>query len=212
MINQTKTIKILGEEPVMGPECKIVNSQFGKYTEIGSFNFMENTKIGDYSYTGQHCFIQNTDIKKFSNIAAMVRFGPTRHPMDRPSLHHFTYRKRKYGFDIQDDEEFFQWRASQVISVGHDTWFGHGAIIMPGVSIGTGSVIGAGSVVTKDVPPYTIAVGVPARPIKYRFTERQVEALFRIKWWNWSHEDIKNRLEDFYLSIDEFIEIYGSNK
>ena len=71
-------------------------------------------------------------IGKFSNIAAMVRIGPTDHPYERPSLHHFTYRQKMYGFSDQDDEPFFEQRESQTAYIGHDTWIGHGAIIQPG--------------------------------------------------------------------------------
>ncbi|WP_329958811.1 DapH/DapD/GlmU-related protein [Sporosarcina sp. G11-34] len=183
-------------------------SDLGMYTEIGLYNFIENTVIDNYSYTGQFCFIQNAEIGKFANIAAMVRIGPTDHPYERPSLHHFTYRKRMYGFSDKDDEPFLEQRESQTAWIGHDTWIGHGAIIQPGVSIGNGAIVGSGAVVTKDVPPYAIVVGVPAKVIKYRFPEKTIEALERIAWWNWSYETIKARMDDFHLDIEKFVERY----
>ena len=114
----------------------------------------------------------------------------------------------KYGFAETDDELFFQRRAEQTAYIGHDTWIGHGAIIMPGVIIGNGAVVGSGAVVTKDVDLYTVVVGVPAKPIKQRFPEVIVRKLEEIKWWDWSYETIKERLDDFYLPIKEFTDKY----
>lgn len=199
----------LGPEPTVHPTAQMNNTTLGAYTEIAENCYLENTTMDDYSYCGHLCFFQNVTIGKFSNIAAMVRVGPTMHPTDRPTQHHFTYRRALYGFAEQDDEEFFAWRAAQRATIGHDTWLGHGAIVMPNVSIGTGAVIGAGAVVTKDVPPYGIALGVPATVVKHRFTARIVDALFDIAWWDWDHHMIAERLEDFSAPIEEFIGKYG---
>ncbi|HEX2925264.1 MAG TPA: DapH/DapD/GlmU-related protein, partial [Ruminiclostridium sp.] len=143
---------------------------------------------------------------KFANIAAAVRIGPTMHPVERPALHHFTYRREMYGLDDKDDIEFFQRRESRVTYIGKDTWIGHGAIIMPGVSVGDGAVVGSGAVVTKDVKPYTIVAGVPAKFIKRRFPEETARKLQSIKWWDWPHEKIKENFKDFLLDIDAFID------
>ncbi len=204
--------KKLSIEPFIGEHCKIVNSKLGKYTEIGIYNYFENVIFGDYSYTGQFYFVQNTEIGMFSNIAAMVRIGPTDHPMERPSLHHFTYRRRMYGFDEQDDVKFFSAREMKKTLIGHDTWIGHGAIIMPGVKIGNGAVIGCGALVTKDIKPYEIAVGLPAKVIRKRFKDEIIEKLEVIKWWNWSYDKIKDNLQDFYLDIDSFVHKHYENR
>lgn len=201
-------MKKLDIEPFVHENSRIINSQLGAYTEIGIFNTLENVTFGDYSYTSEFCMVQNADIGKFSNIAAMVRIGPPDHPMHRPSLHHFTYRRVKYGFDETDDEPFFQWRAKQKIYIGHDTWIGHGAIIMPGVKIGNGAIVGSGAIVIKDVEPYTIVVGIPAKPIKQRFPADIAKKLEAIKWWDWSYETLKERMADFYLSIEDFTDKY----
>jgi len=198
----------LSEKPFIHENTELKHTQLGIFTEIGLYNFIENTVLDDYSYTGQFCFIQNAQIGKFSNIAAMVRIGPTEHPYERPSLHHFTYRQTMYGFSDRDDEVFFEQRVSRTAYVGHDTWIGHGAIIQPGVTVGDGAIVGSGAIVTKDVPPYAIVVGVPARVIKYRFSEETIAALQRIKWWDWTYETIKERMNDFHVDIEKFIEKY----
>lgn len=203
--------KQLGKDVLIHDNVSVKNCEFGAYNEVGMFNFLENSTLGDYSYTGQFCFVQNTIIGKFSNIAAMVRIGPTDHPYDRPSLHHFTYRQKMYGFSDLDDSEFFNHRKSRVTSIGHDTWIGHGAIISPEVTVGHGAVIGAGAVVTKDVAPYAIVVGVPAKEIKRRFNDDVIGALLEIKWWDWSHDKIKDRIQDFHLPIEEFVNLHHQN-
>ncbi|MCO5388768.1 MAG: chloramphenicol acetyltransferase [Desulfosporosinus sp.] len=200
--------KKLGIEPLINENCQVFNAELGKYAEIGIYNVLENVKLNDFSYTGRFCTLQNVDVGKFSNIADMVRIGPVFHPLERPSLHHFTYRRMKYDLAESDDESFFQWRMEQKIKIGHDTWIGHGAIIMPGVTIGNGAVVGSGAVVTKDVAPYRVVAGVPAKPIKQRFTEDCVRKLEEIRWWDWSYEMIKERLDDFCLPIDEFTDKY----
>lgn len=184
------------------------NNTIGSYTEIGEYNVFENVTFGDFSYTGQQCMIQNTEIGRFSNIAAAVRIGPTDHPMDRPTQHHFTYRRRMFGFADEDDRDFFSHRQGRRTTIGHDTWLGHGVIVLPERIVGIGAVIGAGSIVTRDVPPYAVAVGNPARVIRYRFEESTIAALLEIAWWDWDRETIKSRLDDFCADTETFVNKY----
>jgi len=199
----------LNPEPTIHERVELTNCVLGRWTEIGADCVLENVELGDYSYVERRGYFQNAVIGKFSNIAANVRVGPTMHPVDRPTLHHFPYRRRAYGFAETDDEAFFAWRAEQVATIGHDTWIGHGAIVMPGVSVGDGAVVGSGAVVTKDVPPYTIVVGVPAKFVRERFDRATAEVLRSIRWWDWTHEQLKARLADFSGSASAFIEKWG---
>ena len=89
--------------------------------------------------------------------------------------------------------------------IGNDVWIGMRATILSGVKVGDGAVIAAGAVVTKDVPPYAIAGGVPASIIKYRFSKEIISALLRIKWWDWDDEIVSKNIDDFYLDVNEFI-------
>jgi phosphonate metabolism protein (transferase hexapeptide repeat family) len=202
----------LTTSPRVHESVTTINVELGPYTDVGEMGYLENVEMGAYSYCGPFCIFQNVTIGKFANIAASVRIGPTRHPIDRPTLHHFTYRRRMYGFSDEDDDAFFAWRAQQTAHVGHDTWIGHGAIIMPNVSLGTGSVVGAGTVVTRDIPPYAVAVGSPARVIKYRFSEPIIEAMARIRWWDWTHDEISGRLESFSGSVEEFVATWDTGE
>ncbi|MDK2901570.1 MAG: hypothetical protein PWR14_474 [Thermosediminibacterales bacterium] len=200
--------KMLSENPTIHENCKLKNSVIGKWTEIGPNNYWENVEFGDFSYTSGYNQIQNAKIGNFVNIATGVRIGPTHHPMDRPTLHHFTYRRKLYGFDSIDDEEFFKWRKLQIVEIGHDVWLGHNAIVMPGVKIGNGAVVGSGAVVTRDVEPYAIVVGVPARSIRKRFSDEIIDKLQEIGWWYWSYRTIKERLNDFTLDVQDFVNKY----
>jgi virginiamycin A acetyltransferase len=92
------------------------------------------------------------------------------------------------------------------IAVGHDVWIGVGAMILSGVKIGNGAIVAAGAVVTKDVPPYSIVGGVPAKVIRMRLSDSQIAALEKIQWWSWPPEKVKANLEYFYGDVDAFIQ------
>ncbi len=101
--------------------------------------------------------------------------------------------------------------AATASSIGHDTWIGHGATILPGVTVGDGAAIGAGAVVSKDVAPYTIVGGVPAKPIRERFEKAVAERLQALAWWDWDHASLRAALDDFRaLPIEAFLEKYES--
>jgi serine acetyltransferase len=96
------------------------------------------------------------------------------------------------------------------VKIGHDTWIGHAAIIMKGVTIGDGAVVASHAVVTKDVPPYAIVGGVPAKFIKWRHSEVVAQRLISLAWWNWDHETLRTALRDFKgLSAEAFLEKYA---
>ena len=187
----------LGHAPTLAPSAIVRDCRFGRYTQVGEHSRMDDCLLDDYAYLQQHCDLMSADIGKFANIAAMVRINPGFHPMEYPTLHHFTYRPTMYGMGPEDDAEFFQWRRRQRVVIGHDTWIGHGAVIMPGVRIGNGAVVGSNSVVTKDVPPYAIVGGVAAKVIRQRFPRAIAEALEATAWWDWDHETLTERLPEF---------------
>lgn len=200
------TPRTLNAKPTIHPTCHLVDSWVGGWTELGPYTSLLESTFDDYSYTAGQVLIAYTDVGKFCSIAAQARINPGNHPMTRVTQHHFTYRRAQYDFGT-DDYAFFDWRRSARCVIGHDVWIGHGAIILPGVTIGTGAVVGAGAVVSKDVEPYTVVVGVPAKPIRKRFAPEVIEKLLRVAWWHWDHATIKARFDDL-LDVDQFVERY----
>lgn len=198
----------LGTEPLLHPTARVRLSTIGAWTQVGENTSIVESTIGDYSYLVDHCQVIYSTVGRFCSIASHVRLNPGNHAMWRPSQHHMTYRRVQYGFGATDDLEFFEWRRSHPVTIGHDVWIGHGGIVLPGVTVGNGAVIGAGAIVTKDVAPYSIVGGVPAKPIRERFPAEVAEALQRIAWWDWTREQLEARFDDFLLPIEEFCEKY----
>jgi phosphonate metabolism protein (transferase hexapeptide repeat family) len=201
--------KLSPSEPFIHKDCEINNSSFGAYTEIGQGSRVSNSTLNDYSYCDRFADIANAKIGKFSNIASFSRIGPTDHPKELASLHHFHYRSSYYFDNVEDDSEFFAYRASRIATLGHDTWVGHGAIIRPEVKVGDGAIVAAGAVVTKDVSDYMIVAGIPATPLRARFPKNVASRLINLAWWDWPHEKLKQALPDFRaLPIEAFLEKY----
>lgn len=161
--------------------------------------------IGDFVSMGAHSYIQSgsrvlsAKIGKFCSIGTNCHIGMFEHPVDNISTSSRLYLK------LMDDKEFYRDIPSPAI-IGNDVWIGSNATILGGLNIGDGAVIGAGAVVTKDVPPYAIVGGVPARVIRYRFDQKKIDQLETIAWWNWDDEKIKRNQAFFEANKDEVLE------
>lgn len=202
--------KKLSPEPSIHETASVTASTLGRYTEVAERCRLDEVEFGDYSYIERDGSIWCATIGKFVNIAASVRINATNHPMQRATLHHFTYRASYYWDDADMEQEFFDWRREHRITIGHDVWIGHGATLLPGVNVGNGAVIGAGAVVSKDVAPYTIVGGVPAKLIRERFTREIGARMDRLAWWDWDHAKLRTALDDFRsLSAEEFLSRHG---
>ena len=173
--------------------------------------------VGEHSYMGQDIVIPNvkeTKIGKYCSIACGVYIGASSHPLDFLTTHCFAYSKSApslYG-DLITPKEFVVDISDTIyppVNVGNDVWIGANALIMDGVTIGDGAVVGAGAVVTKDIPPYAVVGGVPAKVIKYRFNEQTIEQLLDLKWWNYP-KDFITRMP--FSDIKKCIEILKENE
>jgi phosphonate metabolism protein (transferase hexapeptide repeat family) len=199
--------KMLSTTPSVHATAEIRDCVLGAYTEVGARTRLLEVELSDYSYIVNDSDVAHTKFGKFCSIAAMTRINPGNHPMERASQAHFTYRASAYFAGEADEQDFFAWRRSHRVDIGHDVWIGHGAIVLPGRSIGDGAVVAAGAVVTKDVPPYAIVGGNPARVIRPRFPDDTAARLRQLAWWNWSHERLRDALPDFrLLSVDAFLD------
>lgn len=187
--------------------CRVRDSRIGEWVHLGPNTTIAESTVGDYTYTAGDVSIIYSDVGKYCSIASHVRLNPGNHPMWRVTQHHMTYRRASYELG-EDDAEFFEWRRAHRVTVGHDVWIGHGAILMPGVSVATGAVIGAGAVVTRNVDPYLIAVGVPARPLRERFPRQVWERIVATAWWDWPRELLVERLDEL-CDLDLFLEKYA---
>lgn len=202
-------MKQLGLDPLVDHSARVSGSTLGRYTEVGARTKLLEVELGDYSYVVNDADIAYARIGRFCSIAAMTRINPGNHPMWRASQAHFTYRASAYFPGEADEAEFFAWRRAHGVTFGHDVWIGHGAVILPGRSVGTGAVVAAGAVVTRDVPPYTIVAGVPARVVKRRFPEAVADRLQALAWWDWTHAELRAALPDFRtLPIEAFLDKY----
>ncbi|MDE2517238.1 MAG: acetyltransferase [Rhodospirillales bacterium] len=182
---------------MIDPSVSLREVTIGAQCEILARSSLEYTRFGDYSYAGPDCMIADATIGKFCAIAAAVRIGPPNHPMGRPAQHRFTYCPEYYSPETRRDAAFFAARRAARTVIGNDVWIGHGVTVLAGVTVGDGAVLAAGAVVARDVAPYTVVGGVPARRIRDRFPPEIAERLRRIAWWDWEFATILERLADF---------------
>ena len=169
---------------------------FGYHVNLAHHSQLLNSKIDDYTSIGRYSKINRADIGKFCSISWDCSIGATEHNLHSISTHAFTYRK-KFGFCNKDEQI-----AHKKVIIENDVWIGCGVIIMPGVHVGNGAVIGGGAVVTKDVKPYEIVAGCPAKHINWRFSQDLIDELLKIQWWNLDKEFIKRHLDLFSYSND----------
>ena len=145
-------------------------------------------------------------IGKFCSIACGAKFifNSANHTLSSLSTYPFTIFFEEWGLDVKNITK--AWDNKGDIVIGNDVWIGYEAVIMAGVTIGDGAIIGTRSVVTKDVPPYTIVGGAPAKPIRKRFPQNTVDTLLKIKWWDWSKEQIAQHITEIQSgSIEHLI-------
>ncbi len=164
------------------PLSATLNSSFEKPSRAESRSTIINTKFGRYSYCGYNCVLINCHIGRFCSISDNVIVGAGRHPIDWLSTSPAFYLGKdsipKNLASLEYDS------SSQTTVIENDVWIGTNVLIKDGVKIGTGAIVGMGSVVTKDVEPYTIVAGNPAKVIRKRFSDDEISKLLASEWWN----------------------------
>lgn len=164
-------------------------ADYGSYVSIGRNTLIgKDVVIDDYTYVNSNSYIENCVIGKFCSISSGVYICPTEHKLDYITTHPIT----KYDINRKP------------VIIGHDVLICLNAIILEGVTIGDGAVIGAGAIVTKDVRPYEIVAGVPAKHIRWRFSEEKVKYLQDLKWWDWKFERIQSNIPFFKNECDRY--------
>lgn len=167
----------------------------GDYTIYNDFvndpqDFEKNNVLYQYPVNGDKLIIG-----KFCSIACGAKFLFTSGNHSLKSLSNYTFPIFFDEWDLDSKNITSAWDNKGDTVIGNDVWIGYDAIIMPGVKIGDGAIIGTMAIVTKDIPPYTIVGGVPAKPIRKRFDDKTIEKLLSIKWWNWDKEKIKQNIQ-----------------
>ena len=170
-------------------------TEIGNYSKIYRFCKIRNTKIGSYTYVSPNCSMNNTFIGSFCSIATGVKSGYGKHPINFVSTSPLFYSlKNALGTSFSSDNHFEEY---EPVKIGNDVWIGADAMILDGVTIGDGAIVAAKSLVNKDVEPYAIVGGIPAKLIKKRFSDDQIKSLRKIKWWEWPTDKLMNNARYF---------------
>ena len=201
----------------VGTDCR-----FGKRTVIDSAARFEganklsanavflNSRMGYATYVGERSFIKNTEIGRYCSIATDVMTVAGTHPTQFVSIHPAFYSTAKQsGFtyvkeDAFEEYDYLDKERKISVKIGNDVWIGTRATLLEGVTVGDGAVVAAGAVVTRDVPPYAIVGGVPAKVIRYRFSPEEIEKLLEIKWWEKDPAWLSEHAHEF-CSVTDFI-------
>jgi virginiamycin A acetyltransferase len=184
----------LSKNCIVGDSSRVDESNLEQNIRIDRLNHIANSKCGRFSYTGQSTVIMFAEVKAFSSISWNVTIGPANHNYHNVTQHSFLYNNSD---EIRKINEIAYDRFEKPCVIGNDVWIGCNSTILRNVEIGDGAVIGANALVNKDVPPYAIVGGVPARVIKYRFDKEIIDLLLKIKWWEWDLEKIKDNYSFF---------------
>lgn len=191
MHNCMSVIKLNANRNIqIGHHTKVRFAEVAQYVKVGSFCNIQRMRVSAYTYIGDYCELPQTQIGKFSSIAGHVVLASGNHPMDYLSTSPYTYAQMRWSLANENyftDEFYYTSPGGDCLcEIGNDVWIGTGALLVCGksaLSIGDGAVIAAGAVVTRNVPPYAVVAGCPAKVIRYRFDKQTIIRLQTTKWW-----------------------------
>jgi acetyltransferase-like isoleucine patch superfamily enzyme len=184
----------------------IKNTHIGRYNTFYKNVKITNTSLGNYVYISMDTRIINATIGSFCSIAQMVKIGGGMHPVN-----HISTFPAFFSLKNQCQRSFVKkdcFQETGFVNIGNDVWIGSNAVILDNITIGDGAIIAAGAVVTKDVAPYSIVGGVPAKHIKFRFSQNTIDRLLELQWWNKSMKWIEKKAHLFtdINNLDKIIE------
>lgn len=184
------------------------NTKFGGINKIGKHTSICGSEIGRFTYMVSYNRLENVRIGKFCSLGQNITIINTLHPSKNfVSTHPAFYSTgRQAGKSFASTNTFVEHSLieGRKVIIGNDVWIGSNATLMGGITIGNGAIVGAHSLVTKDVPPYAIVGGVPAKVIRYRFTPDQIERIEKVQWWDKDDKWLESHIKQFQ-SIDSFI-------
>jgi len=202
-------IKLLRDKKIYWSYLDISDSTVDKFAKIQLPYRIDNTEIGEGTYVASNSFVSFTQIGKFCSIGPNILCGWGIHPTNGLSTSPMFYSTLKQNGRTLSHYDKIEERKK--IIIGNDVFIGANVTILDGVVIGNGAIIGAGAVVSKDIPPYAIAIGCPIKIIKYRFPQKYIEKLQTIKWWDLGENELKD-VEKYFYDINSFLEKYYKNQ
>lgn len=189
----------VGEKANVSLFSRVYGSKVNDFAAVSRFSTVRNSSIGIFSSVGENTRIRNSTVGSFCAISWNVTINAVAHPTDHLSISAFPYYPQFGNFVSKDT------RKHEFCNIGHDVWIGANVVVMPGVTIENGAVIGAGSIVTKDVGPYEIWVGSPARFARFRYELPIVERIRSLPWWQLSLDTISRNIGLFNQPVDDVI-------
>ena len=183
-------------------------TEFGGYNVINSGTWISNTKIGRNTYIGHNSSLPNAEIGRYCSFGNNIKVVQATHPSHTfvstaPVFFSPLKQSNRTFAENNYFDEFISINGRSVV-IGNDVWIGDNVLIKGGITIGDGAIVAMGSVVTKDVQPYSIVGGVPAKIIRFRFDEEQIEKLLQFKWWDKEDSWLENNFQRFH-NIEDFI-------
>ena len=182
--------------------CEVSGSTFSEYNTIRKYARVRDSSFGSYSYVSRESQVYHASVGKFTCIGPQVIIGPGEHPTQFVSSHPIFYSTMGQSNPVIVEENLFD--EFPRTHIGNDVWIGARAIIRTGLTIGDGAIIASGAVVVQDVAPYSIVGGVPAKPIRYRFSEEEIKAIRATRWWDNDLEWLRAHKEAF-ADVNAFV-------